>query len=341
MEVKFSLRFNSGMGPVHDVLRWMQMAEDAGFDAVWYCQDLLCRDAWVVLSAAAARTSRIKIGTAIVNPFTADPAEIGMAAATLQELSGGRFILGIGAGEPSFLRWVGREQGRPFTGLKEAVGRLRRLLAGEVVEAQAGVFPAWTDEVQLRFPAPEVPVPIYIGGQGPRILSYMGEEADGALPILFPPDYAPAVVERIRAGAEKAGRRLEDVDIAGCVWYCVSADREKAFARLKPLIAYYGPRLGANTLAPIGLTPADFEEIGKLVDAGRWAEAEALVTEPMMRLAIVGDPEDVVKGLVPLVQQGVNHLNLGPPMGPDVEETIRLTAEHVMPAVRAAVEGGS
>lgn len=337
-ELRFSVRFNSDMGSVKDVLRWIEMADEAGFYGAWYCEDLMCRDAWVVLSAAAVKTRRIKLGTAIVNPFTSDPAELAMRAASLQELSDGRFILGLGAGEPSFLRWVGKHQKKPLTGVIEAVERLRKLLAGERAPAEAGVLPAWSDEAYLRFGPHPTPVPIYVGGQGPRILEFMGRAADGALPIVFPPEYAPVVVDKISTGAQKVGRTLDDIDVSGCVWYCLSADRERAFDRLKPLVSYYGPRLGEATLEPIGLTPADFEEIGRLVDDGRREEAEEQVTDSMMRLAVVGNPDDVVPRLVSLVEQGVNHLNLGPPFGPDMEEAIRLTAEEVMPAVRREVE---
>ncbi|MDR7519185.1 MAG: LLM class flavin-dependent oxidoreductase, partial [Armatimonadota bacterium] len=111
--LRFGLRFNSGSGTIREVVRWAQLAEDAGFDDLWYCQDLMQRDAWVALTAVASATRRIRIGTCIVNPFSASPAEIAMRAASLQEYSEGRFVLGIGPGDPPYLAWAGLAQRRP------------------------------------------------------------------------------------------------------------------------------------------------------------------------------------------------------------------------------------
>src|SRR5690349_1745148 len=129
--MRFGIRFNGDTGPLSHVVRLAALAEAAGFDDVWYCQDLMKRDAWIALTAIALATSRVRVGTAIVNPFSCDPAELAMRAATLHEVSGGRCVLGIGAGEQSYLGWIGRRQARPATGVREAVSLLRRLLAGE------------------------------------------------------------------------------------------------------------------------------------------------------------------------------------------------------------------
>src|SRR5579862_3269047 len=102
MALRFGIRLNNAFGSVQEVVELARLAEQAGFDVIWYCHDLFLRDAWVTLTAVAAATSRIQLGTCIVNPFTDDPAEIAMHAATLQEYSEGRFILGIGPGEPKF-----------------------------------------------------------------------------------------------------------------------------------------------------------------------------------------------------------------------------------------------
>src|SRR5215211_5675779 len=105
--------------------RLARAAEAAGFDQFWVSDDLFLRSAWVILSAVAQATERIRVGTCIVNPYTMHASELAMAAATLDELSGGRFLLGISAGAGDFLGWVGIEQAGPLTAVTESIAMLR------------------------------------------------------------------------------------------------------------------------------------------------------------------------------------------------------------------------
>ena len=325
--MKFGIRFNSDSGTIREVVRWAQLAEELGFDDFWYCQDLMKRDAWVTLTAVAAATRRIRVGTCIVNPFSASPAEIAMHAASLQEFSEGRFVLGIGPGDPPYLAWIGQRQARPRAGLAEAVGLLRRLLRGEEAGAVGEIFSGWDPTARLRFDLPSQPIPIYIGGQGPRVLELMGELGDGGLPILFPPETVDLVGERVRAGAARVGRSLEGFDLAACVWWSVAETRREAEQALRYLVAYYGPSLRAETLAPIGLSPADFDPIRAAWQAGAMEQAMNQLTPPMFRLAIYGDPQDMLAKLRWLAARGITQINIGPPLGPDRERALRLTAD--------------
>src|SRR5215211_4699695 len=116
--MKFSVRFNNDL-PVTNYLRLAQAAEAGGFDQFWVSHDLFLRSAPVILTAVAGVTRRIELGTCIVNPYTLNPAEMAMMAATLDEVSGGRFNLGLGAGAAQFLKWIGIEQTRPLTAVAE------------------------------------------------------------------------------------------------------------------------------------------------------------------------------------------------------------------------------
>ena len=332
--MRFGIRFNGDSGTIREIARWAQLAESLGFDDFWYCQDLMKRDAWVALTAVAGATSRIRVGTCIVNPFSASPAEIAMRAASLQEYSEGRFVLGIGPGDPPYLDWVGLRQSQPRAGLAEAVAILRRLLRGEEAAFDGQVFRGWQPGARLRFALPERPIPIYIGGQGPRVLELMGEGGDGGLPILFPPETIDFVRERIQAGAARAGRSLDGFDLAACVWWSVAATRRAAEDALRYLIAYYGPSLRAETLAPIGLAPEDFGRVRAAWQAGAMERAMGLLTPAMFGLAIYGDPADMVARLRWLADRGVTQINIGPPLGPDPEQALRITAEQVIARMR-------
>lgn len=336
MGLRFGIRFNDAFGSVREVVALAQLAEDAGFDVVWYCHDLFLRDAWVTLTAIAAATSRVQIGTCIVNPFSDDPAEIAMHAATLQEYSGGRFILGIGPGEPRFLEQIGKRQARPLTGLRESVTILRRLLAGEVAPFEGEVFRGWHEGARLPEP-PATPVPIYIGGQGPRAIRLMGEAGDGAMPLIFPPDYLPQVMALLREGAAVADRSLETVEIAPCFWFSLADQREAAQDAMRRMIASYGWYLRDEMLGTVGLTQAEMAPLGRRWADGDRAGAEAMVAGRMFDLAIVGTADDVRPRLAELVRQGVTQINVGPPLGPDPRRTIQLLGERILPELSALV----
>src|ERR1700730_14262778 len=128
--MRFSVRFNNDL-PVSAYPELARAAESAGFDQFWVSDDLFMRSVWIILSAVAQATTRIQIGTCIVNPYTLHPAEIAMAAGALDEWSGGRVCLGVSLGAADFLNWVGIQPERPLTAVVETVHVLRLLLAGK------------------------------------------------------------------------------------------------------------------------------------------------------------------------------------------------------------------
>ncbi len=332
--VSFSLSLNSGHGPTADAVRLAVLAEDNGLDCVWYCQDLFQRDVWVFLTAVASKTERIDLGTGIVTPYTVNPAELAMHAATLDEFSGGRVRLGISVGAIEFLRWVGIHVRRPLSAMRESVEIIRRLLRGERVPFDGRVFRGWTDDAYMRFKPVREVIPIYLGAQSRRMLELTGEIADGGLPLLFPPEYFDEVMNHISAGAERAGRRPEDLDIVGCIWFSVSRDPEAAKDALRELVTYYGPHLAPDMIGRIGLTSQDFDPIRKALSERDFARAKGLMTDEMAQLAIHGTPDDCVERIEGLIEKGLRHVRFGPPLGPDPVETIRLIGEEIIPQFR-------
>ena len=125
--MKFSIRLNNDL-TIAEYIQLAQKAESLGFDQFWISNDLFFRSAVAILSALSTRTSRIQLGTCILNPYTMNPAEIAMAAGTLDELSEGRFILGLSSGASSFLEWVGLQHDRPVAYLRECVETIQALL---------------------------------------------------------------------------------------------------------------------------------------------------------------------------------------------------------------------
>ena len=147
--MRFSVRFNNDM-PARSYPALARAAEAAGFDQFWVSDDLFLRGVWPILTACALATERIGLGSCIVNPYTMHPAEIAMQAAALDELSGGRFLLGLGAGAADFLGWVGLPQQRPLARMAETLAALRRLFAGERVRFEGQELRGWTDSSSSR-----------------------------------------------------------------------------------------------------------------------------------------------------------------------------------------------
>lgn len=312
--MRFSIRLNNDL-TLGEYVACAQAAEAAGFDQLWVSHDLFLRSAPVILAAVAQATTRLEFGAGILNPYTLHPAEIAMLAATLDELSGCRFNLGLAAGAGEFLKWVGIEQSAPLAAMRESILAVRRLLAGERVACN-GRFLRWSSEAYLRFSAPRV-TPIYVGAMSPQMLALAGELADGALPLLFPPEHYFGVRPLIAAGLARRDPHLGKLDLAACIWVSLDEDAGAARRVLAQKIAYYGHALSPLIWDRLGLTQEDFRPIEQAMMGERDSErATRLVDARMLRIGVVGAPRDVIARLEPLVAAGVEHLSFGPPLGP-------------------------
>ena len=325
--MRFSLRLNNDLA-LPQYIELAQAAEARGFHQFWVSSDLFFRSAPVILAAAALSTSRISIGSCVLNPYTMNPAEIAMLAATLNEASNGRFLLGISAGAAEFLDWIGIKHEKPLGALRESVAAIRRLLRGDRV-AVSGDFLRWSDDAYLRFAdqSAKPNIPIYIGGMGPRMLALAGEIADGALPLLFPPErYYPAR-EQVDGGLALRGGS-PSFDFAACVWVSASRDRRAARYALAQKVAYYGGAMNPALLADLGLSKRDFEPVTRALIARRdEAAAIDLVTDEMLRIGVMGNAAAIIERLEPLVAHGATHLSFGPPLGPDLREALAILGE--------------
>ena len=332
----FGIRLVGDFGTANTIQRYGALAEQNGLDFVWVSHDLFKINSWVALTAVACVTKRVKLGNTILNPYSCDPSELSTYLATLDELSNGRVVVGLSAGHPRFLKWVGIDAEKPLTKTKETVELLRRLFRGEKVAYDGQEF-HWTDQAYLRFKPLRDKIPIYIGGSGNKFLEYAAEVGEGVLPILFPPEYIDHTMKQIHSGVKKAGRDIADLDIAGCVWFSVSEEGAVAEDSLRALIAYYGPGIQEFRLNAIGLTRKDMEPIDEAVKVSGLEAGKKLVTEKMMRLAIHGTPDECISKIEELQHKGVTHVALGAPLGPNPEKAIELIGKRIMPYFRDQV----
>lgn len=324
----FSLRLNNDLDAA-TLTAIAQRAEAYGFDQLWVSNDLFLRSAPVLMGTLAARTSTIRLGIGILNPYSIHPSEIAMAAATLQEVSDGRFLLGLAAGSAEFLGWAGIERPRPLTRTAEAVRVVRALLTGE---ADVSDLPEWWGPgSHLRFPTTQVP--IYVGGMSPRMLEMAGELADGVLALLYPPEHFCEARDQVHRGAKAAGRSIADIDFPACVWVSVDPDRDLARRALAEKIAYYGASFAPYLLERAGLRVEDFDGVAQALQESGLSAAVELIDERMLSLGIAGDVDEVVSRCRQLQSWGAEHLSFGPPLGPDVLEAVDLLGSQVLPAL--------
>lgn len=322
-----SLRLNNDVA-IDEFVELALLAESLELDQIWVSNDLFFRSSPVMLAAAAVATERIMIGTCVLNPYSVHPAEIAMIASTLQELSGGRFLLGLAAGAEDFLGWAGIERSAPLARTREAVVAIRALCAGASPADVPGSGAGWSDAARLRVPAHSTP--IYLGAMSSRMLELMGELADGGLPLLYPPESYGDTMGHIAEGLARSDRRADEIDVAACVWVSVDDDPQRARRPLAEKLAYYGASFSPDVLRRAGVDSSSMEALRNADPA----DALALVPPELMSLGVSGTPDEVVARCRRLVAAGARHVSFGPPLGADRRRAIRLLGERVIPQLR-------
>ena len=313
--------------PIRDGIAYACYAESRGFEAVWQAESRLVREATVPLAAFAAATDRIGIGSGVVNTWTRNTALLASTFVTLDDLAPGRVMLGLGAWWDPLAAKVGIERRKPLLCMRETVEACRALFslqetsyAGEFVHLD-GVR---IDVVHGNRSARDIP--IYIGATGPKMLELAGEIADGVLlNYMVSPAYNDEAVERIEAGAGRAGRSLELIDRPQLVVCSLDADRDKALNGARLLLTQY---LGQqpHIMRASGVDQALIDEINAVVDwpaSGEEIEraAELVPDEVVQMVSASGTAEECRAKVLEYVEHGATCPVLYP-LGDDVEAMI-------------------
>lgn len=209
-------------------------AERLGADSVWLAE-AWGYDAFTPLAFLAARTDRIRLATGIAQLGARTPALLAMSAMSMQAMSGGRFLLGLGTSGPQVMEgWHGVRFNTPLAMTRETLEILRTVTAGERLTHDGAVYQLPLPDSAgraLRSMAPPTPVPVYLAALGPKNLELTGQLADGWLANSFMPETASAFLEPLAAGATAAGRTLSDLDIVVPVGVEFTDDEEEAARR--------------------------------------------------------------------------------------------------------------
>lgn len=283
----------SAQPDIHDQVRYAVRAEESGYDRVWLAETW-GRDAVTTLATIAARTDNIGIGTSISSVYSRSPALLGQTAATLDEVSGGRFRLGLGQSAPPVNElWHGVNHERPFRRLRETIEIIRRVLSGDVVDYDGHVFDL--SGFRLRFDHPSPPPRIDAAAMGPKALELAGRFADGVHTTMVTPDGLAETTEHIERGIELGNRESDDVRMTVGVPACALEDAETARDAVRHHIAFYVGSMGRayrDQLARQGYERVA-DDIVRLWTTGEQDQAEAVISDALLdELAVAGRPQD-------------------------------------------------
>ena len=306
-----------------ELTTYAQEAEKLGVESIWSAEAWI-HDAITPLAYLAGKTERMRLGTGIMQIGTRTPALAAMTAMTMTALTGGRFILGLGTSGPQVVEgWHGISFARPVARTREYIEVIRRAVSGEPLEYEGEFYhlplPGGDGKALRPAGAATPDVPIWVASIGPKNLELTGELADGWLGTVFVPEQAETFLSHIRAGAQRAGRTLDDIELqAGAgVWF--TDDVDEALQALRVRVAFSLGGMGSRTqnfynAAYARQGYADVaKEVQRLYLDGQRNEARELVPlELVEKVNLVGSEEMVKERLRIYRDAGIDQLYLQP-----------------------------
>jgi 5,10-methylenetetrahydromethanopterin reductase len=332
--------------PAAELVEIAVRAEALGYDDLWVADERFFREAYTVLGLIAARTRRVRLGPGVTDPYSRHAALTAMAIATLDEVSAGRALLGLGAGVSGF-RELGVDAARSAVAMRESVELIRRLLAGQTVTMQGAAVRF--DDGRLDFTPPRADVPIYVASQREAGCRVAGRVADGA--IMQGCVAEPLVRffrETVSEAARGAGRDPARVELVARINVCIADDARVARDVVRPTIvrslAAQRPDFFTFRAAGLEVPPALREWVLRLPythDLAPLVKLAPLVPDAFVdAVALAGPPALVAEGVVRLARSRMGQLMIYP-LGPDGASaaTIERFQTEVMPQVRRELGG--
>jgi alkanesulfonate monooxygenase SsuD/methylene tetrahydromethanopterin reductase-like flavin-dependent oxidoreductase (luciferase family) len=306
-------------------LERVRAADELGFDSV-FTTHTAGRDSLTVLTAYASVSERVRLGSGVMPIFSRTPVATAQAAATIDEFSGGRFVLGIGVSHKVTVEnWFQSEIPKPVTQMREYAGIVRALFKGE--PPTDGEF--FKTNFGFMGYEPNPGIPIYIAGLSPKMLSLAGEIGDGVVLWLCGPTYIrDVVVPAVREGREKAGKTLDGFDIVAAVPSALTDDRDAAYNTMRTdLITYASLPFYRRMLEASGFAD-DIATFDEGMQAGEVEKATAGLSDEMLgELFAIGSAEDVKSGVQRYLDAGATTPGVAAVPGTDYDETLKTAAE--------------
>jgi alkanesulfonate monooxygenase SsuD/methylene tetrahydromethanopterin reductase-like flavin-dependent oxidoreductase (luciferase family) len=302
----------------------VRRAESLGYDAT-YVTHIAGRDSLTVLMAYAAATEGIKLGTGVLPIYSRTPVATAQQAATIDEFSGGRMVLGLGVShQVTVENWYESKLERPLHAMREYVGILRACFAGED-PPQGEIF-----STRFRFMGyqPRTDLPIYLGGLSPKMLRLAGEIGDGVMLWLCNPDYIrEVVVPEVRAGRERVGKGLDGFDIVAAVPAAVVDSKEAAYETMRgELVTYMSLPFYRAMIQRSGFAD-DISAFDAGMEAGDVEAAKTGISDEFLdKLTAIGTADEVRAGVARYTDAGTTSPCVGPVPGTDFTATLEAAA---------------
>lgn len=314
--------------PVLKLAYYTKLAEDNGFDNVWITDHYNNRDVYTTLAVLAQNTNRIKLGTGVTNPYTRNAAITAQSIGAINEISGGRAVLGIGPGDKATFDAMGIEWEKPMTTVSETVSVLREFLSGKKVSHQGERVNI--NGAKLAFKPGNIP--IYIGAQGPKMLELSGKIADGVLINASHPKDFEFAIKQINAGVKAAGRNPKDVDVGAYACFSIDKKEDRARNEAKVVVAFIVAGSPDAVLERHNIDVAAKKSIGDAIAKGDFgALMGGMVTDDMIdAFSICGTPDTCNSRIKELKKIGVTQIIVGSPIGPDKEKSIKLIGKEII-----------
>ena len=292
-----------------ELKQYGRIAENAGYESLWVTERYFHEEIFSLLGYLGAATEKIKLGVGVTNPYTRNPALLAMATATLDRITGGRFLLGLGRSERSVIQGkMGMSYGNSQAAMKAAVSLVKRLLSGERVTDSEGPFTL--RNARLATTPIQQNLPIYLAAIGKKGLRLAGAIADGVLLNAYvPPSYVKYAVEEIHSAAQEAGRDPQSIDIACMLVTRLTDDPQGMMSTLKKRIvrlldeAYVGEIL----LEKGGFDPSILGPLRESYAKDEGKEAVGLITDEMIEsFYLIGSVEKCKERIAEYRQAGVD-----------------------------------
>ncbi|ELY60912.1 methylenetetrahydromethanopterin reductase [Natronococcus amylolyticus DSM 10524] len=298
------------------------VAEREGFDVAFASSHYFNRDPFVALTKMAEATETIELGPGIVNPYDTHPVRLASQAATIDEVSDGRGVFGVGAGDRSALSNLGYEHERPLRRVLESFDVARDLWAGETITHE-GTFTA--RDASLNLEPRELPV--YVGAQGPHMLRMSAKHADGVLINAAHPDDLEWAAGQLEKGLEDRPEEYESFESLAFASTSVAADEDAAREAARPPVAFIVGGAADPVLDRHDIDREAASEISDAVENGELGEAFEYVTPRMIdRFCIAGTTETVADRFAAALEH-VDGIVVGSPLGPELEDSIERASE--------------
>jgi len=331
--MRFGIEFVPNLSTL-DIAYYSRIAEDLNFDNIWVTDHYNNRNVYVTLTHVALYTNKITIGAGVTNPYHINPAVIASSIATIDEISGGRTVLGIGAGDRTTLADLGIERKNNLAAVRESVSIIRQLWAGKAVQHEGTAFNM--SNAKLGFKIANI-LPIYLAAQGPNMTELAAEIAEGVLINgSHPQDYVFAE-KMLKKGSAKSERCImpPTFDVGAYTVFSIDKDREKAVKAAKVPVAYIVAGSIQEVLDRHNIDKAVSDKIGEELRKGNINEAKSLVNDEMMDLcAVIGDVDECIEKIEALQGAGVSQLIVGTPIGPDILKAIKTIGKSIIPVFK-------